>query len=171
MVRLLFKFFRNIGEAANPGPEGALNNIRIWSANVTSLAKRWEVMCKWGANIIATQEVRLGEEAQRIMAARITQDLRVPVFGRPMPLKEGRCGANGVRTRPTIWDAQQGGLAFIVDPAIPAQRVEVGDDAYHLVEERRMEHLYVPCYKGDRGFHVESLRGSLRGNGVCAHCG
>ena len=71
-----------------------------------------------------------------------------------MPLKEGRTGAGGFRASPTIWDAQQGGLAFIVDPAIPAQKVEVDDAAYHLVEERIMEHLFVPCYQGHWGFHV-----------------
>ena len=107
VLRLLFKIYRNIGEAANPGPGEVVKNIKIWSANVTSLAKRWEVMCKWEVNIIAAQEVRLGEEAQRIMAARITQDLRVPIMGRPMPLKEGRVSEGGARSRPTIWDAQQ----------------------------------------------------------------
>ena len=65
-----------------------------------------------------------------------------------MPLKEGKTGADGARANPTLWDGQQGGLAFIENPAMPAQKVEVDDAAYHLVEERRIEHLFVPCFQG-----------------------
>ena len=42
VVRPFFVLFRNIGEVANPGPsEGERRNLKLWSANVTSLAKRW----------------------------------------------------------------------------------------------------------------------------------
>ena len=114
-------------------------------------------MCSWKADIMMVQEARLGEEAQRIMAVRIAKDKKVPIWGTPMPLKENRNKTKEGRVNATIWDAQQGGLACICEPAIPVQRVEVHDSAYHMVEERRMEHFYVPCGEGGWGFHVLNL--------------
>ena len=84
------------------------------------------------------------------MAARIAQDGRVPLFGEPMPLKGRKEGEGGERSRgETIWDAQQGGLAFVGEPGISAQMAQTGENTRHLAEERRMEHLFVPCYAGD----------------------
>ena len=72
-----------------------------------------------------------------------------------MPLKGRKEGEAGRRSRAeTIWDAQQGGLATIVRLGILAHRVEVMDAFYNLVEERRMEHTYLPCYEGGWGFHI-----------------
>ena len=120
--------------------------MKVWSANVTSLNKRWPCMAEWEPDVIVAQETRLGSEAQKIMTARITQDGKVPIFASPMPLKGRKYGEAGGRSRAeTIWDAQQGGLATIVRLAILAHRVEVMDAFYHLVEERRMEHTYLPC--------------------------
>ena len=79
--------YLNIGEAANPGPEHR-TGIRLWSANVTSLSKRWQSMVSWETDIMVLQETRLGAEAQRIMNMRISQDGKVPLFGDPMPLKQ-----------------------------------------------------------------------------------
>ena len=79
-----------------------------------------------------------GEEAQRIISARIAKDNKAPLWGKPMSLKEGRNKTREGRINPTIWDAQQGGLACICDPSVLAQRVKVHDSAYHLVEERRV---------------------------------
>ena len=112
----LIEVFRNFGEAANPGPEGGANDggsIKLWSVIVTSLAKRWDVMCSWQADVIMVQEARLGEEAQRIMSVRMAQDNKVPLWGKPVPLKEGRNKTRDGRVNPTMWDAQQGGLACV----------------------------------------------------------
>ena len=70
-----------------------------------------------------------------------------------MPLKQKK-DKDGQYKGGTVWDAQQGGLAMIVRPDIPAYRVEVPDSFHHLVEARRMEHVFVPCYNGDWGFHI-----------------
>ena len=144
--------YLNIGEAANPGLEGR-RGIIVWSANVTSLSRRWQSMVSWEPDVMVVQETRLGNEAQRIMGMRIAQDGRVPLFGNPMPLKQKR-DKDGQPRGETIWDAQQGGLATIARPDILAHRVDVPDSFYHLVETRRMEHVFVPCYKGDWGFHI-----------------
>ena len=144
--------YLNIGEAANPGPEHR-RGMKVWSANVTSLGKRWQCMAAWDVDVLLVQETRLGTEAQRIMGARIAQDGRIPIFGDPMPLKTRR-GKDGHEKGETIWDAQQGGLATIVRPDVPAHRVAVEDSFHHLVEARRMEHTFVPCYNGDWGFHL-----------------
>ena len=99
--------YLNIGEAANPGPEYR-RGISVWSANVTSLSKRWQSMATWEPDVMVIQETRLGGEAQRIMGMRITQDGRVPLFGNPMPLKQKK-DKEGHHRGETIWDAQQGG--------------------------------------------------------------
>ena len=65
--------FLNIGEAANSGLEQS-RGMKMWSANVTSLNKRWPSMATWEPDITMVQETRLGREAQKIMAARIAQD-------------------------------------------------------------------------------------------------
>ena len=112
-------------------------------------------MATWEPDITVVQETRLGREAQKIMAARIAQDGKVPLFGEPMPLKGRKEGEGGGRSRgETIWDAQQGGLATVTRPDILAHRVEVADSFCQLVEERRMEHIFVPCYTGGWGFHI-----------------
>ena len=126
----LIDVFRHFGEAANLGLGTNSNvggDIKLWSVNVTSFAKRWDVMCKWQTDVAMIQEARLGEEAQRIMSVRIAQDNKVPIWGKSMPLKEGKNKTKEGRVNPTIWDAQQGGLACVCNPAIPVQRVEVHD--------------------------------------------
>ena len=65
--------YLNIGEAANPGPEHR-GGIKVWSANVTSLSKRWQSMVSWEPDLMVIQETRLGAEVQRIMGMRIAQD-------------------------------------------------------------------------------------------------
>ena len=40
------QLYLNIGEAANPGPEHR-RGMKVWSANVTSLGKRWQCMATW----------------------------------------------------------------------------------------------------------------------------
>ena len=87
---------------------------------------------------------------------RITQDGGIPLFGNPMPLKQNK-DKEGQHKGETIWDAQQGGLATIVRPDILAHRADVPDSFHHLVEARRMEHVFAPCYEGDWGFHIPNV--------------
>ena len=69
----------------------------------------------------------------------------------PLKLKKDKEGRDKGQT---IWDAQQGWLATVVRHDVLGHRVEVEDSFYHLVEARRMEHTFVPCYGGDWGFHL-----------------
>ena len=107
-------------------------------------------MVSWEPDVMVVQEARLGAEAQRRMGMRITQDGGIPFFGDPMPLKQKK-DKEGQYKGETIWDAQQGGLATIVRPDIPAHRADVPDSFHHLVEARRMEHVFVPCCGGGIG--------------------
>ena len=74
--------YLNIGEAANPGLEYR-RGMKVWSANVTSLAKRWQCMAAWHVDVLLAQETRFGAEAQRIIGARIAQDGKIPIFWGP----------------------------------------------------------------------------------------
>ena len=117
-------------------------------------------MTSWEPDIVVTQETRLGEEAQRIMGIRITQDWKVPIFGEPMPLKQ-RKDKDGQYKGGTVWDAQQGGLATITRPDIPAYRAEVPDSFHHLVEARRMEHFCPLLWRGFGVPHTQCVRNGL----------
>ena len=148
--------YLNIGEAATLGLEDR-RGINVWSANVTSLSKRWQSMVSWGPDVIVVQETRLGCEAQRIMGMRITQDGRVPPFGDPMPIKQEK-DKEGHHRGETIWDAQQGGLATIARRDILAYRVDVPDSFHHLAETRRVEwNMCLPLATRGIGGSISSM--------------
>ena len=68
--------YLNIGEAVNLGPEHR-GGIKVWSANVTSLSKRWQTMVAWEPDVMVVHGTRGGAEAQRTMGMRTTQDGKI----------------------------------------------------------------------------------------------
>ena len=68
--------YLNIGRLQIQGL--SIGGGKVWSANVTSLSKRWQSMVSWEPDVMVVQGTRSGEEAQRIMGMRATQDGRIP---------------------------------------------------------------------------------------------
>ncbi len=101
---------RNEVEADNPGP-GEQHLLKVASANVTSLRKKWPIMAKWPFDVVAVQEAKLGEEAQRSMGAQIYEDGWVPVWGAPRPLLNKVRAGNEMGIN--VNDAKHGGVAVL----------------------------------------------------------
>ncbi len=144
----------NEGEADNPGPE---TRVRVASANVTSLKRRWPIACRWEFDVLAVQETKLGEEAQKALEAQVRADGWEPVWGEPMPLRDKVREGNIIGLN--VNDARYGGVAVIARDDLPIQKVDPSSQYEYLFEEGRLVHSFLPWEEGRTGVHILSLYG------------
>ena len=134
----------------NPGPT---QQLRVITANVTSLRANFDAVVDLPGDIIAVQETRLGAAAQEYMASSLSSQGWQSFWGKPQPLIEGP------RT-PSVWNAAAGGVGVLVRVGYPAQLVPpVTTMQKALWDTGRWCHVEVAYGRGHRSLHVMSVYG------------
>ena len=97
-----------------PGP--TQEPLSMVTANVTSLLSQFEAVTQLPGTVLALQETRMGEVAQRAMQGRLLQRGWQVLWGKPQPM------IAGLRTA-SAWNAVPGGVAILVREGTPARTV------------------------------------------------
>eukprot|EP00755_Sulcionema_specki_P032827 Sspe_Gene.20034::Locus_7315_Transcript_1_1_Confidence_1.000_Length_2311::g.20034::m.20034 len=129
---------------ANPGPESVKQGgWHVLTANVTSLSTHIEEVKGWsGVDVVALQETRVGEQAQRHLEGELNAAGWDVFWGKPQK-REKRGGDT-----PSIWASKHGGVAFLVRKGIPV-RMHGGA----LWETGRVGHIEASYGDGNRSVH------------------
>eukprot|EP00661_Eupelagonemidae_sp_cell13_P003443 gene3443-2025_t len=108
-----------VGEAAVPGPAP----LTLSSANVTSVHTHRNVLPTWEGEVIALQETKLSEEAQRVLKREFHREGWQAFWGRPQPQEANR------RTKYVgMLNAKKGGVGILVRNDIPARCPPLDND-------------------------------------------
>ena len=75
---------QRVGEASNPGPE-----LRVTTANVTSLLPHLPYVTSIRSDILALQEVRLTIDGQAMIRDYLKECGWVPLWRKPQPVRPG----------------------------------------------------------------------------------
>ncbi len=134
----------NEGEADNPGPR----YLKIASANVTSLRRRWPIAKGWACDVLCVQETMLGEQAQREMEGVLAGDGWTSAWGHPRPLKKKVRAGSKEGQNP--YDAQHGGVGVLVRSDHIISKVPHDPMFDYLFDDGHLVHCYVPTEKGGR---------------------
>ena len=128
-------------------------SLRVTSANVTSLLSQFDVVTHLPGDILAFQETRMGEGAQRHMTRAFSERGWAVAWGKPMPLISLAAGSS-----PTMWSAHAGGCAVAARCGTPVRAVPPATEAVRrLWEAGRWCHATLPWGCGASFLHVASL--------------
>ena len=142
---------QRVGEASNPGSQ-----LRITTANVTSLLSHLPYVTSLDTDILALQEVRLTIDGQVMIQEYLKECGWTPLWGKPQPVRPG--------TRLSVLDAKQGGVGICVRSRhliAPTPRSTLGEELY---QTRRWQSAVVRVSGSSTLVHVVSIYGFPRAN-------
>ena len=111
---------QRVGEASYPGPQ-----LRITTANVTSLLHHLPYVTSLDCDILALQEVRLTLDGQVMIQEYLRECGWTSLWGKPQPVRPG--------TRLSVLDAKQAGVGNCVRSGhhiSPTPRSTLGEELY-----------------------------------------
>ena len=114
--------------------------LRIVSANITSMLSQLDVVTHLPGDILALQETRMGEGAQKHMTKVLAESGWAIAWGKPMPLISLAAGSS-----PTLWSTHAGGCAVAVRCGTPIRPIPPVSEAVRaLWEAGRWCHATIP---------------------------